>query len=133
MPKSDDYKLPSSWEKARVISSLIASVLIPVVIAIIGHAYTGALKQNEIGVRYVELAVGILAEQPKPDSQHLAVRKWAIEIINFYSAVPLSGSAIEELQENQILKQKWRQMEELFLNLERMEREGPMKPIEKLK
>ena len=45
------------WEKARIVSILIASVLIPIIIAVIGNSYTKAIKQNYME-RVVEFMKG---------------------------------------------------------------------------
>jgi hypothetical protein len=107
MSNSENIELDPIWQKARITSVLIASVLIPIIVAFIGNSYTKAIKDNEIGVRYVELAIKILAEKPdsKPegtkDSNRLenkAVRKWAVEVIDHYSDVKLPTDAMEQLE-----------------------------------
>ena len=114
MANSDNIELDPIWQKVRVTSVLIASVLIPIIVAFIGNSYTKAIKDNEIGVRYVELAVKILAEKPGSESEgnedsngleNKAVRKWAAEVINHYSEVKLSADAMDELERQKLLIQ----------------------------
>ncbi len=95
MPENKN-DLPIIWEKLRVISTFIATILIPLVIAFVSQSYTKTLKDNEIGVKYVELAVGILREPPEKTPKHL--RQWAVEIVNNHSTVPMSVQAIRELE-----------------------------------
>jgi hypothetical protein len=92
----ETQQLSTNWEKVKVLSALLASVLIPVVLAIIGQAYTSAIKDREIGAKYVELAVGILRSPPAKETRSL--RDWAIETINHCSAIPLNQEARDELR-----------------------------------
>ena len=112
MSNSENIELDPVWQKARITSVLIASVLIPIIVAFIGNSYTKAIKDNEIGVRYVELAVQILAEKPGSNSEgtegsngseNKAVRKWAAEVIDHYSDVKLSDDAMDQLEQHKLL------------------------------
>jgi len=51
------------WDKLGALSALIASVLVPVVIVVVGNLYTSAMKQSENRVKYTELAIAILTTQ----------------------------------------------------------------------
>ncbi len=95
-----DQSLPPSWEKLKIVSTLLATVLIPIVIAAMTQWYTSALKDNEIGVKYVEIALGILRTPPDPQTKNL--RTWAIAVVNQHSRVPLSGEAQMELTEKDV-------------------------------
>ena len=87
------------WEEpAKVIINGIALVLIPIVLACISNTFADSLKEREIQGRFVELSVEILKEEPTP--QRKGIRNWAIEIINKYSGVPFSDTAVEQLIEN---------------------------------
>lgn len=100
MRKDDGNALPLFWEKLRIIATVLATILIPIVIAVVSQSYTSALKQNEIGVRYVELAIGILRVPPEESPERL--RAWAIDVVNSYSEVPLPEGALLELKEYQL-------------------------------
>ena len=54
MAAEETPPLSPKWEKARVASTLIASTLIPLVIAVVGQMYTTTARNNELGARYVE-------------------------------------------------------------------------------
>jgi hypothetical protein len=84
------------WEGLNAISGFLAALAIPVVLAILGHRYTNALKEREIQGRFVEIAVDILEEPPNPERQ--GVRRWAIKVVNEYSGVPMDSAALGELK-----------------------------------
>lgn len=91
-------ELPPKWKKAQVLSTMLAAVLVPLVIGLIGHLINQSIKSNELSLNYIRLAVGILKEEPKPRTENL--RAWAIDVVNNYSEVKLSTDARRELQES---------------------------------
>lgn len=96
MAKKSDSSLPLLWEKVKILSGIIASVLIPLIIGLTGHWYTNAIKERETEIRYVELAIGILREEPNEKTANL--RDWAIRVINDFSPISLSDEVKEELR-----------------------------------
>lgn len=88
--------LPPFWEKLKVVSLVTASLMVPLVVAYLGNAVSKDQKDKEIGVRYVELAVGILRTEPNPQTE--ALREWAVAVVDHYSQLPLSKAAREELK-----------------------------------
>ena len=70
-------------------------MLVPVVVAVVANSYSSVIKQAENRVKYTELAINILQEEP--DEQTQAVRAWAIDIVNRYSGVAMSETVREEL------------------------------------
>src|SRR5260221_5804301 len=86
------------WHRINAISGLIAAVGIPLVLALVGHLYTNALKEREIQSRFVELALNILKELPSENNRNL--RDWALKVVNKYSGVPLGAEAQKDLVEN---------------------------------
>jgi uncharacterized protein YjbI with pentapeptide repeats len=95
-----ETKKKDIWDKMVSLSTLLASVLVPVVLAIVGNAYTNAMKQSENRVKYTELAMNILKEKPSPDTE--ALRGWAIEVVNQYSGVQMSDRAKVELSRTRL-------------------------------
>jgi hypothetical protein len=93
-------ELPPIWEKIKVLSLVIATVTVPVVVALVGNSYSKEQKDKEIGVRYVELALEILRTAPSPDNK--ALRTWAISVVDHYSVLPLPKEAQTELQFEQL-------------------------------
>lgn len=100
MGKENSDELPVRWKKIQVITGLIGTILVPFVAAYIGNSINQSIKNNELGLSYVQLAVGILREQPKPETENL--RKWAIEVVNNYSAVDLPEEARLELKQEKL-------------------------------
>ena len=88
-------KSQPAWEKAKVLSAMIASILIPLAIALSGNWYSNSLKEKDVQARYIELAIGILMKEPKPENEQ--IRKWAVDTINHYSVVPIKEDARQEL------------------------------------
>ena len=81
--------------------------MIAIVIALVGWCINStlqsreiALKNREVNVKLVEVAVGIL--QTKPDDAHKDTRMWAIEVMKKYSEIPFSPEAIQELKTNSL-------------------------------
>jgi hypothetical protein len=90
-----DEKVVNLWQKLSAISGLVAAVVIPVVLALVGNWYSQAIKEREIQGRYVELALSILKEPPDRNNQN--IRNWALQVIDRYSGVPLDVRTKEEL------------------------------------
>lgn len=85
------------WGKVKIVSTLIGTIVIPIMVTYMVQIYTEAIKERELEGRFVELGVSILQQQPTPDTQNL--RKWAIDILARYSGVPISESTKKELTE----------------------------------
>ena len=119
----------STWEKARTVATLVASVIIPLVVVAVTQMYTRADAQRQREARYVELAIEILRENPRDETQ--AIRNWAIEVMGAYSPVKLPATALEELKVEPIriqaaldgnLKSSTELMEEVEKTLKEWER-----------
>jgi hypothetical protein len=93
--------LSPSWQKAQAVSVIAASVAVPVIVAFAGNAFTQSQKNQELGVRYVELAVGILRAEPSKGNK--ALRSWAITVVDHFSPVHLPDEAKSELELDQLL------------------------------
>jgi hypothetical protein len=96
----EDSKKPL-WER---IASTVGVLLIPVVIAFVGSAYTQVVKEREVQGKFVELALEILREKPTEETKNL--RKWAISVVDRYSGVSLSEATQEELQKAPLFSAK---------------------------
>lgn len=111
--RSADPDVGPIWEKLKVLSLVFSSLAVPIVLAVLGNTWSSAQKQDEIGVRYVELAASILRSSPTPETR--SMRLWAISVIDHYSQVPLPPSAKQELEFQRLQEQmqvQYRQMEE---------------------
>jgi hypothetical protein len=97
------------WDKADIVAKIIATLLVPVVLATAGIYYNNAMrekeqlqKDKEISLKNIEIAVAILNAKPTNDNQSL--RDWAIKTINKYSETKLSPKAIKLLKERPLPK-----------------------------
>jgi len=90
-----EEKKKDLWDKLTALSALFASVQVPIVIAVVGHSYTNALKEAENRVEYTELAISILKNNPEQNTNY--VRAWAVDVINQYSGVPMDAKARQQL------------------------------------
>jgi hypothetical protein len=95
-----DYHLTNVWEKARAVSTIVATVVIPLAIALSSNWYGQQQKDKEVQLEYIELAIQILSA-PLTDSNQ-AVRKGAINTINRYSEVKIDAQAKDELLKQQL-------------------------------
>ena len=86
----------------EVFSKIIASIAIPIILVVYGNNINTTMREKEISLKYVEVAVGIL--KSKPNSETMALRKWAIAIIQKNSTIPLSQGAINELENSPLPK-----------------------------
>lgn len=65
--KNDVPQLSSGWHIAKIIGDIalgIGALAIPIVVHFSTSNYANSLKERELGVRYVELAINILREDP---------------------------------------------------------------------
>lgn len=83
--------MTDKWTKLQA----VGTVALPVVVAVIGGAYTWSAKQSENQVRYVELAVAQLRSPPTPEST--ALREWAVDLLDSQAPVKLSAAARAQL------------------------------------
>ena len=81
-------------------AALISSVLIPVVAGVVAGIYATRVKDSENDMKYIELAVSIIREEPKQETA--ALRDWSVAVIAARSIVPLSKEAQEELRTHRV-------------------------------
>ncbi len=77
------------------LSPFIASVLIPLVLALIGNWISISLKDSENNMKMIEIAAKIL--EAKPDKEVKATRQWAISILKKHSTVPFPDELSQDL------------------------------------
>jgi hypothetical protein len=85
----------SSLARTESIAKIVAAVVIPVAVVIVGQEYSRAVKQREIEAKYVELAIGILRSPPADEA--FDIRAWAVEVVNSHSGVKLTELQREDL------------------------------------
>lgn len=88
-------ELPLAVQVISSLSSTIATIIIPIILAVLGSRYTHALKEKEIKAKLVELALDQLKISPTKDNEN--IRKWSIDVIGQFSGVPLSEAAKDDL------------------------------------
>lgn len=100
----EKYK-KDGWDKAKAASGLVASVLIPIALAFIGHWSTDALKAREISVKYTELAIRVLSQPATEKNRPL--REWATDVLNDHSGVSIKKDTKEFLIDNSLFEEQW--------------------------
>ncbi|UCH47230.1 MAG: hypothetical protein JSU95_14190 [Betaproteobacteria bacterium] len=101
-----DRSSDNTWEKARAVSTILATVVIPLAIALSGHWYGQLQKDKELQLKYIELSLKILSDEPTDTNQ--AVRGWAIDTINQYAEIKIDSDTREQL-----LREQLRSMEQI--------------------
>lgn len=91
------------WEQAKTISTIVATVVIPLTIAFSSNWFAQVQKDKELQMKYISLSIQILSSPPSQSDS--AVRQWAINIINKYSEVKMGEKAEVELQLQQLIRQ----------------------------
>ncbi|TLD43445.1 MAG: hypothetical protein JETT_0263 [Candidatus Jettenia ecosi] len=86
----------SVWEKVKIVTTAIMTIIIPILIALIGNWYTQAIKERETQLRYIELSINILSQEPSDKNRN--IRSWAINIINEYAPKHLEEETKNELK-----------------------------------
>ena len=71
--------------------TIISSIALPLVIAVVGGCYNVNMKNSENRVRYVELAIAQLRAPPTPETS--ALREWAVGLLDSQAPVKLSPAA----------------------------------------
>jgi hypothetical protein len=95
----------TDWEKLEIISKIIAAIFVPLAIGWAGNVISIANKQTDSEIKFVELATAILNESPpmKQPSDSKNIRRWAVDVINKYSGVPMSKETVNALVETTTL------------------------------
>lgn len=87
------------WQKLEIAIKAIAAIAVPLAIAWAGNEISVANKQKDSETKFVELATAVLNKEPSAnqsaDSKNL--RKWAVDVINKFSGVPMSAETAEAL------------------------------------
>lgn len=89
------------WDKLGAIAGLTTSILVPLAVAFVGSTYSSAMKDSENRLKYVELAISLL--RAEPTEQTIALRTWAVAVINHQAIVPLTSEAQAQLLQQRIV------------------------------
>ncbi len=82
------------WDKLDIFLKL----LVGVVVVIAGHYVNASIKHRKIDTEMIEMAVGIL--KTKPNQETVALRDWAIKVLNHHSEIDLDDKAQNVLRTN---------------------------------
>jgi hypothetical protein len=96
-----------SWQKLEVASKVVAAVLIPLAVAYLGNQVAQANKQRDSETKFVEMATAILSKDPGANQtkESKNLRKWAVDVINRFSGVPMSAETADDLVQKTTLPQ----------------------------
>ena len=72
---ADAFKGPGAWDRVKVVVSILATILIPLVIALVSQSYTKTLKDNEIGAKYHRLSGKLTQAAHAPVNEIERVRR----------------------------------------------------------
>lgn len=100
LPKASDKSGKDGWDKWESGAKTASLVLIPIALALASQLASSNLKQRDIELRHLEIAVGVLASQPRAgDANDAALRDWAIRLVNARMEVQIEGEAKERLKQ----------------------------------
>ncbi len=77
-------------------TKIILEIILLIAIVWYGNVINNTLKQKELNVKMIEVAVKILTTKPTKEQDHL--REWAIDILDKYSEIPLPERVKQELK-----------------------------------
>lgn len=89
------------WDKFRAVAAPVSTFIGAAVIAGAGHLFSKAMKDSENSVKYVEIAVSVLRADPTADT--LALRKWAVDLLNDQAPYKMSEEAKAELKKYRVI------------------------------
>lgn len=86
-------------EKLESWSRIIAAIFIPIAIAYMGNEFAAVNKRQESQARLVELATNILSREVTANQtvEQRQMRRWAVDVINAYSGVPMDANTQQAL------------------------------------
>jgi hypothetical protein len=88
-PRNDRLEF---WKQLAQIGSAVA---VPVVLALIGYFVQSSLADAGLKKDYVQMALGVLKEQPTKENEQL--RHWAISVLDKNSPVPIPATLKSQL------------------------------------
>lgn len=86
--------MPTSESFKNVMTGL-AALAVPIAVAYLANYYSASIKDKDVGVKFVELAITILSKDPNQSDAN--IRRWATKILERYSDVPLGDEARKDI------------------------------------
>jgi hypothetical protein len=113
MANGDEKRQKDGWDKLSIFSGFLASVAVPVVIAVVGNWYTTAIKQQEVEIsnrdqnirqqafdrEWVQVGLSILRDADTGSN----VRAWGVKIVSAYAKVPMEEDTKRALEKGAVL------------------------------
>jgi len=94
--KPSNVSKKDTWEVLESISKIIAALGIPVVLGVGGWIIQGTVSQQTVSKDYVLLATDILKTK-REAGEDGGLRKWAVDLLNRTSPVPLDEVTAQQL------------------------------------
>src|SRR5260221_9817050 len=95
-PAKPPRGMKDAWEVLESISKIIAALGIPVVLGVGGWIIQGTVSQQTVSKDYVLLATDILKTK-REAGEDGGLRKWAVDLLNRTSPVPLDEATAQQL------------------------------------
>jgi len=113
MANGQETRPRDGWDKLSIVSGFLASVLVPIAIAVVGNWYTNAIKDRETTIserdqkirqetfdrEWVQLGLEILRD---PDTKP-NIRKWGVQIVSHYAEVKMEDDVKDALTAGAVL------------------------------
>ena len=87
-------------KKVQSIATIVSSVAIPIVIALVGWWVQSSISNEGIKKDYVQMAIGILKDTENQKDEEM--RKWAVAVLDKNSPVPFSRDLRSKLVEGSV-------------------------------
>lgn len=88
------------WDKLSTLSGVLAAILVPLAVALVGSWYTAAIKERELQLsreisrrEWVQVGLDILRD---PDVEP-SLRKWGVKIVSEYGGIKIEEEVKEAL------------------------------------
>lgn len=91
------------WDKAKILSQILAIIAL----IVFGYIINSSLKNKEINLQLVKVAVDVL--RAEPNENNMVLREWAVEVVDSYSGIRECKSILEQATAKQggRLRLKW--------------------------
>lgn len=106
-----DSENTTRLEVFRTLSVAISALAVPVVVAMVGSNVTATIANAELDAEYVSLALNTLSREKPPETDQtavdadLALRQWAVLVLQDSSPVPLSEELADDLEQGDVVLQ----------------------------
>lgn len=80
------------------IATTLSLIIIPIVVGFMANNYQAEMSRQKLNSEYITLAINILKDEPNKNNQEL--RRWAVQVIDYYSEIKLSQPVKDNLVKN---------------------------------